>query len=471
VRSFGPGSRIGERYVVDALLAKGGMGAVYRAADTKIGRTVAVKVLLEELAENRTILARFEREATAAAKLHHPGIVQVLDFGSERGVSYLVMEHVPGETIAKWLGTHGRFAPARAVDVMEQALGAIAAAHAAGIVHRDLKPGNLMLVPVGPGREHVKVLDFGIAQLKTSEEYTRLTQTGAVLGTPAFMAPEQAHGQPLDERTDVYAMGVLAWCCLTGQKPFAAKDPAGVIERVLREIPPRADRVVADVPADVATAVDRAMQKSPLARFASAVEFAQALGASRVSATSLPPSIATRAPATSPPTTTGHTAPTSTAPSLSPATSTAPSIATSPSTSPALAPTRVAAPTPPPAAIPTWAKLLFALSSLVALLGIALVALLAFGMFELEQHATGFAPTPPGVVALGPHLTPTRPTRPEPAGMTSICAAAYRCCLATGMDEPSCDTFGTNPPTCAFNRDNFVSVLRAYGADTSCAGP
>ena len=165
MRVLKPGDRIADRYEIDTVIARGGMGAVYRATDTRTGRAVAVKVVLKELAGDRTALARFEREAMAAARLAHPGVVSVLDFGTTpEGLSYLVMEHVAGRTLAEVLDQEGRLAPARAADIVEQALGGLEAAHAAGIVHRDLKPGNLMLVPSGAGgREIVKLLDFGVA--------------------------------------------------------------------------------------------------------------------------------------------------------------------------------------------------------------------------------------------------------------------------------------------------------------------
>lgn len=272
------GSTIGGRYHLIATIAKGGMGAVYEAFDERLQRNVALKVLLPELAEDRESLARFEREALAAARLAHPSIVAVHDFGIEPdGAHYLVMEKVAGRTLSQLLGAEGRLAPERAADIALQSLGALAHAHASGVVHRDLKPGNLMLVPLGADRELVMVLDFGLAQLKTSAGYARLTQTGAIIGTPVFMAPEQARGEVADARTDVYAMGVLLWCLLTGTRPFLGADMGAVLMQVLKDAPPRADALAPDVPAALADVVATAMEKDPSRRYASADAFARAI--------------------------------------------------------------------------------------------------------------------------------------------------------------------------------------------------
>jgi serine/threonine-protein kinase len=275
--SFARGHRLGSRYRIEEALARGGMGAVYRAVDERRGRDVAIKVMHKELAEGTVEVARFEREALAAASLHHPGIVQVLGVGKEPdGTSYLVMELVRGETLAALLTREGKVAPARAADIVEQALFALSVAHGAGVIHRDLKPGNVMLTSID-GRETVKVLDFGVAQLKAGASYTRLTKTGVLVGTPAFMAPEQARGEPSDARTDVYAMGVLLWSLCTGRAPFMAPDLADILLKVLNDKAPRADAVEPTVPAALASIIEMAMQKRPEDRFASASAFASAL--------------------------------------------------------------------------------------------------------------------------------------------------------------------------------------------------
>jgi serine/threonine-protein kinase len=286
-----PGAHITERYRVVSVLARGGMGAVYDALDEKLGRPVAIKVLLPELLEEGVLVQRFEREALAAARLSHPGIVQVHDFGAmANGQRFIVMEKVAGKTVADLLERDGEVAPARAADIVEQTLGALGSAHAAGIVHRDLKPGNLMLVPVGVGsREHVKILDFGLAQLKTGTGYTRLTRTGALVGTPTFMAPEQAQGLPADARSDIYAMGVVLWCMLTGLRPFHGSDLAALVMSVIRDVPPRADAVAPGLPPALAGIAEQAMHKDPSRRFATTSAFAQALVDWRTSRAGSPP--------------------------------------------------------------------------------------------------------------------------------------------------------------------------------------
>ncbi len=270
------GQLVGGRYRLEAPIARGGMGVVYRAVDERLARGVALKVMHAELAGEQTEVTRFTREAAAMASLHHLGLVQVLDAGEDGGVPYLVMELVHGRTLAQVLDAGGKLDPMRAADITEQALFAISVAHGAGIVHRDLKPGNLMVVDAG-GRELVKVLDFGIAQLKTGTAYTRLTQTGAIVGTPTFMAPEQVRGEVCDARTDVYAMGVVLWCCLTGRRPFVGTDIADTILKVMNEPAIRADRLEAGVPPALATTIEIAMSKRREDRFASASAFASAL--------------------------------------------------------------------------------------------------------------------------------------------------------------------------------------------------
>lgn len=287
--TLAPGTRIAQRYRITGLIAQGGMGAVHEAVDERLGREVALKTLRSELATDDTEVMRFEREAQMSARLSHPGIAQVLDFGrTHDGLLYLVMERIRGETLAALLTREKRVLPVRAADIVEQALSALASAHAEGILHRDLKPGNLMIVSTGSGREVVKVLDFGIAHRMDGGTITRLTQTGVILGTPAFMAPEQARGEALDARVDVYAMGVLLWCLLTGQKPFVGESMAETIHAVLSLVPPRADQVVPGIPHALASVADVAMQKDRAHRFVDANAMAHALASARARS-SFPP--------------------------------------------------------------------------------------------------------------------------------------------------------------------------------------
>lgn len=279
------GSLIAERYRVAGVIARGGMGAVHAATDERLQRPVAIKTLRLELVEDAALVRRFEREAQTAARLGHPGIAQVLDFGrTPSGMLYLVMERVQGETLSSLVKREGKLAPHRAADIVEQALGALASAHATGVVHRDLKPANLMVTPTGESRELVKVLDFGIAHLMDSVAYTRLTQAGAVLGTPTYMAPEQAEGKSIDVRTDVYAMGLILWHLLTGQKPYGDLSMASLAEALLHTVPPRADSLVTAVPSELASIAEMAMQKDPSRRFADANAMGRALASMRLAA-------------------------------------------------------------------------------------------------------------------------------------------------------------------------------------------
>jgi serine/threonine protein kinase len=286
------GTLIAGRYCIKRVIAAGGMGAVYDAIDERFGRPVAVKVVLKELAEDARLVARFEREAGAVARLSHPSIVHVHDFGAmDDGTRYLVMERIAGTNLADVLAKEGVLAPERAADLVEQALGALESAHEAGVVHRDLKPANLMVLPAGASRELVKVLDFGVAQLMSGEAYARLTKTGSIVGTPSFMSPEQARGESTDARTDLYAMGVVLYCLLTGKRPFDGGDLAQILQAVRSEPAVRVDVRRPGVPRALADIVERAMHKDPAQRYASARDMASALVAWRTSlrAGSAPP--------------------------------------------------------------------------------------------------------------------------------------------------------------------------------------
>ncbi|MFI5298360.1 MAG: serine/threonine-protein kinase, partial [Polyangiales bacterium] len=220
------GALLGGRYRVGRLLGAGGMGAVYEAMQEDLGRRVAIKVLLPEViasSDDAEALRRFAREARAAAALHHPNIVAVTDFspGDATAPAFLVMELLQGRSVARAIMDEGRLGPERVVTIAIQILAALETAHAAGLVHRDIKPDNVFLVPVtgAAGGELVKVLDFGIAKLARGGGATSsgLTATGAVLGTPAYMSPEQARGRDVDARSDLYAVGALMYHALSGR--------------------------------------------------------------------------------------------------------------------------------------------------------------------------------------------------------------------------------------------------------------
>ncbi len=271
--SQGPQDRFADpadRYRLDSRIATGGMGEVWRATDTRLGRTVAVKLLKDEYADDPTFRTRFTSEAQHAAALHHPGVAAVYDYGSgaegDDARPYLVMELVDGEPLSTLLADRRPMDAEVVRDLMAQAADAIGAAHAAGIVHRDVKPGNLMITP----DRRVKITDFGIAR---AAEGMALTQTGQVMGTPQYLSPEQAQGGTATPASDVYSLGVVAFECLAARRPFVGDTPVLTALAHLRDpipdLPP-------DVPSDLAAVVRRSLAKDPAERYADASELAAA---------------------------------------------------------------------------------------------------------------------------------------------------------------------------------------------------
>jgi beta-lactam-binding protein with PASTA domain len=250
------------RYRLDSVIARGGMATVYLANDTRLDRTVAVKVMHRALADDPEFVARFTREAKASARVSAPEVVAVHDQGTDRetGLAYLVMEHVRGINVRQLLQERGALPPARAVSLIEPVLRALAAAHAAGLVHRDVKPENVLLADDG----RVKVADFGLAR---AVETSNLTQTtGLLIGTVAYLAPEQVEKGTADARTDVYAAGVLLWELLTGTPPYSGDSPLSVAyKHVHEDIPPPSTAVVG-VPPALDALVVRATRRDPDAR-------------------------------------------------------------------------------------------------------------------------------------------------------------------------------------------------------------
>ncbi|MEO5851461.1 MAG: serine/threonine protein kinase [Nocardioides sp.] len=257
------------RYRLEGLVATGGMGEVWRGTDTLLDRAVAVKLLRREYAEDETFRGRFQTEARHAAALHHPHVAAVFDVGESGGRPFLVMELVPGQPLSALLADGRPLVPAVVRDLVGQAASGLAAAHARGIVHRDVKPANLLVTPEG----RVKITDFGIARAADS---VAVTQPGTVLGTPFYLAPEQARGETAGPAADVYALGVVAHECLTGRRPFAADTPVGTALAHLRDpvpdLPP-------SVPADLAVVVHRALAKDPADRYPDAAALTAALAA------------------------------------------------------------------------------------------------------------------------------------------------------------------------------------------------
>ena len=265
-----PGTRLGPFEII-APLGAGGMGEVYRARDPRLEREVAVKVLPEVMRVDREARARFRREALALSRLNHPNIEMVLDLGSEDGLDYLVLEFVPGETLAVRVA-RGRVPEREAAEIGAQVAEALAEAHERGVLHRDLKPGNIMLTPKG----RVKVLDFGLAKLfEAPGEETRtmeLTQVGTTAGTLAYMAPEQLLGEPVDARTDLYALGVVLYETATAQRPFSAALATALANEVLhtRVESPRAR--TPELSARCEAVILRAMERDRARRYQTAGE-------------------------------------------------------------------------------------------------------------------------------------------------------------------------------------------------------
>ena len=271
----GAGSLSG-RYETSEKLGTGGMSNVYKATDRILERTVAVKILAEHLSDDERFVARFRREALAVAKLIHPNIVQVYDTGVDEVRHYIVMEYVEGRSGAQILQRHGPVEPEIAAEIGIQACSGLDYAHRRGIIHRDVKPGNLMIVggPVGGGEMVVKLTDFGIAR---AIEQTRITQVGSVVGTAAYLAPEQVRGEEATPATDVYALGVVLYQFLTGRLPYEGSSLAELAVRQQNEKPLPPDTYNSEVPETLGAAVLRALEGDPNRRYASADELAAGL--------------------------------------------------------------------------------------------------------------------------------------------------------------------------------------------------
>jgi eukaryotic-like serine/threonine-protein kinase len=260
------------RYRVEDVLGRGGMASVYLARDSELERPVAVKVLADHLADQPDFHNRFLREARLAAQLSHPNIVQVFDVGEEDGKPFIVMECVEGSTLAEELKERGRLEPDEVVDLALQICGGLEHAHAAALVHRDIKPQNLLLRPDGA----VKIADFGIAR---AAETTRLTQMGSVLGTAAYLAPEQALGEEVTASADIYSLGCVLYELLTGRTPYVFKTlPELVVKHREEAIEPLRE-VRPEVPERLEAAVMHALARNPDYRPESAAAFAEELAA------------------------------------------------------------------------------------------------------------------------------------------------------------------------------------------------
>ena len=278
--SLAPGSHVGP-YQVASRIGAGGMGEVWLATETRLGRKVALKFLPAELTANPSLVGRFQQEARAASALNHPNACTILAVGeSTDGQHYIAMEYVEGETLRQRLSA-GRLQTREALDIALQIASALVAAHDVGIVHRDIKPENVMVRPDGL----VKVLDFGLAKLMPERQETRLhstqvgvlTELGVPVGTAAYMSPEQARGQHVDARTDIWALGVVLYELLAGQSPFARPSRADMLTAILERDVPLLSQSVADVPPALERVVEKALRKNRDERYQSVRDLQQEL--------------------------------------------------------------------------------------------------------------------------------------------------------------------------------------------------
>ncbi|MBK6535040.1 MAG: serine/threonine protein kinase [Deltaproteobacteria bacterium] len=273
------GSMFG-RYRVVRQIGRGGMGAVYEAVHSDLEKRVALKVLLPSTASQTELVARFEREARAAARVRHPNVVDVSDVGVEAGVAWLVMEHLEGEDLSGLLRREGALPLSRVAELMLPVLGAVEAAHSLGVVHRDLKPENIFLARMGDGTIVPKVLDFGISKMAPAGGGPALTSTGIMMGTPCYMSPEQAQSsRGVDGRSDQFSIGVILYECATGRRPFEGETFFSILTAIVEGRYVRPRELCPGLPERFEAMVVRALERSPDARFPSVAALAEELRA------------------------------------------------------------------------------------------------------------------------------------------------------------------------------------------------
>jgi predicted Ser/Thr protein kinase len=285
------GSVLAERYHILKRIGEGGMGRVYLGEHVKMNRQCAIKVMSPSLVNDAESASRFAREASSAARIIHPNVAAVFDYGESDGLVYLVMEYVDGEPLSRMLAREAPFALERAVDLARQIADGLGAAHELGIVHRDLKPDNILVTRTKSGREVAKVVDFGIAKAMQEGAGEALTRTGLVIGTPEFMSPEQLLGDPIDARSDLYALGCILHLMLTAAPAFDAPTREQMIKRRLSENPPHAQELDPGIPDSIDRVIVKLLARTPDERYGSAAEVRDALSgahARRVSSDGTP---------------------------------------------------------------------------------------------------------------------------------------------------------------------------------------
>ena len=267
------GHTYGGRYAILERVGTGGMAEVYRARDELLGREVAVKVLSERLSRDRSFVERFRREAQAAANLNHPNIVSLFDYGSDDDTYFIVMEFIDGSSLSDIIHREGALMPERAAEIGSDVAKALERAHAQGLVHRDIKSGNIMITRTG----QTKVTDFGIARAVGRDGEQTMTQTGMVIGTAAYLSPEQAQGNPVDGRSDVYSLGVVLYEMLTGRTPFSGDTALSIAYKHVREDPRPPSELNRDVSPQLDAVTLKALAKNPDNRYSTAAEMSEDL--------------------------------------------------------------------------------------------------------------------------------------------------------------------------------------------------
>src|SRR6516162_5470861 len=265
-----PGTLLAGRYEILQLLGHGGMGSVYKARDKELDRLIALKLIRSELARNPQMLLRFKQELILARQVTHKNVIRIFDLGQSDGIKFITMDFVEGKDLRALLQERGRFPPNEAARIMLQICRALEAAHAEHVIHRDLKPQNIML----DQRGRVFVMDFGIAR---SAHLPGMTQTGALIGTPEYMSPEQARGEKLDERSDIFSLGVVFYEILTGKSPYPSDTPLATLWKRMQEPVTPPSQLEPDLPPALDAIVVKALQIVPENRFGSAREMAHQL--------------------------------------------------------------------------------------------------------------------------------------------------------------------------------------------------